>query len=378
MASSSTLAGSNREWLPIEELTNVPTSHQNHPQITLVAEDYPTNARGYAYLRWEVTHPASPVVWRNDKWYTLRHSKHTGHPYHAGEQIDVYPTPTYAAANKDEDNELAEDLTNLQIRSTPAIIDPSGPGSPHRPRSIELRTSTRAERLADAPHSSIMSTQTMAATQTIAQTLAGGGGEDPPPNPRSQSQDPQRIRDTFDIALGRAPRPPGGPGGPNGPGDPGAPGEPAIPPDHLVPIQPGGEIKQAGMTPQPFDGDRTKAEAFLRELRLYMMANQGVPGFESPIRHVAIALTFIKGSKVDGWVEAMLQAIEQLLSWTQSTTSSITSSKSKVPQVNPVIRPARDPEKQGACANPSGDLGSHDQIRNKSADLSRVTTRDQS
>ena len=73
-----------------------------------------------------------------------------------------------------------------------------------------------------------------------------------------------------------------------------------IPPDHLVPIQPGGEIKQAGMTPQPFDGDRTKAEAFLRELRLYMMANQGVLGFESPIRHVAIALTFIKGPKVNG------------------------------------------------------------------------------
>jgi hypothetical protein len=83
-------------------------------------------------------------------------------------------------------------------------------------------------------------------------------------------------------------------------------------PDHLIPIQPGGEIKQAGMTPQPFDGDRTKAEAFLRELRLYMMVNQGVPGFESPIRCVAIALTFIKGLKVDGWVEAMLQAIEQL------------------------------------------------------------------
>jgi hypothetical protein len=66
------------------------------------------------------------------------------------------------------------------------------------------------------------------------------------------------------------------------------------------------------MTPQPFDGERTKAEAFLRELRLYIMANQGVPGFESPIRRVAIALTFIKGPKVDRWVEAMLQAIEQL------------------------------------------------------------------
>ena len=43
-----------------------------------------------------------------------------------------------------------------------------------------------------------------------------------------------------------------------------------------------------------------------------MMANHGVPGFESPIRRIAIALTFIKGPKVDGWVEGILQALEQL------------------------------------------------------------------
>ena len=67
-----------------------------------------------------------------------------------------------------------------------------------------------------------------------------------------------------------------------------------------------------------------------------------------------------------------------LVSWTQSTTSSITSSKSKVPQVNPVIRPARDPEKQGARANPSGDLVSRDQISNRSPDPSRVLSRDKS
>jgi hypothetical protein len=140
--------------------------------------------------------------------------------------------------------------------------------------------------------------------------IAEGGGDDEPPlNPRSQTQDPQQIRDTFDIALGWAPRSPNRPGGPGGPG---GPGEPPVPPAHLIPIQPAGELKQASMTPQPFDGERTKAEAFLRELRLYMMANQGVPGFESPIRHVAIALTFIKGPKVNGWVEAMLQVLEQL------------------------------------------------------------------
>jgi Zinc knuckle len=61
-----------------------------------------------------------------------------------------------------------------------------------------------------------------------------------------------------------------------------------------------------------FDGDRTRAEAFLRELRIYMLANHGVPGFESPIRRIAIALTFIKGPQVDGWVEGILEGLDQL------------------------------------------------------------------
>ncbi len=42
------------------------------------------------------------------------------------------------------------------------------------------------------------------------------------------------------------------------------------------------------------------------------MANQGVPGFESPIRCIAITLTFIKGPQVDGWVKGILKGLEQL------------------------------------------------------------------
>jgi hypothetical protein len=44
-------------------------------------------------------------------------------------------------------------------------------------------------------------------------------------------------------------------------------------------------------------------------------------------------------------LQAQQRPKEGILSWTQSATSSITSSKSKIPQVNPMIRPARDPEK---------------------------------
>ncbi len=43
-----------------------------------------------------------------------------------------------------------------------------------------------------------------------------------------------------------------------------------------------------------------------------MMANQGVLGFESLIRRIVIALTFIKGPQVDGWVEGILEGLEQL------------------------------------------------------------------
>jgi hypothetical protein len=166
-----------------------------------------------------------------------------------------------------------------------------------------------------------MSIQTMvAATETIVWTITGGGDEDMlPPNSDTHHQNPEHIRDTFDIALRWAPggpRRPGGPRGPGGPGGLGGPGDPhaarGIPPTHLIPILPGADLKPAGLPPQVFNGDWTWAEAFLQELRLYIMANYGVSGFESPIRWIAIALTFIKGLQVDGWVEGILQALEQL------------------------------------------------------------------
>jgi hypothetical protein len=44
-------------------------------------------------------------------------------------------------------------------------------------------------------------------------------------------------------------------------------------------------------------------------------------------------------------LQAQQEPKEGILSWTPSTTSRSPSSKLKVPQVNPVIRPAHDPEK---------------------------------
>jgi hypothetical protein len=61
-----------------------------------------------------------------------------------------------------------------------------------------------------------------------------------------------------------------------------------------------------------FYGNRTKADAFLTEFLRYLMLNHRVPGLELPIRQVALALTLIKGKKVDLWVEEMLDVLQWL------------------------------------------------------------------
>jgi hypothetical protein len=43
----------------------------------------------------------------------------------------------------------------------------------------------------------------------------------------------------------------------------------------------------------------------MNELLGYLLLNHSVPGFESPIRQVAMALTLIKGPRMDQWVQDM-------------------------------------------------------------------------
>jgi hypothetical protein len=89
---------------------------------------------------------------------------------------------------------------------------------------------------------------------------------------------------------------PGGGGGNPG-GNPGAPNPPAAPP--MPPANQ--DARLMGSAPTEFDGDRAKADQFINELRHYFRINATVPGLQSWIRRVAIALTFIKGPTVDEW-----------------------------------------------------------------------------
>src|SRR5216683_4122250 len=95
MASSSSTAGSTRMWLPTNELLFIPEMHWAHPQLLCIDASNPRNSRRYHYLSWQVTHPPTPVVWSNNKWYEFHHSLTSGQAYHQGQQIKVYLTPIY-------------------------------------------------------------------------------------------------------------------------------------------------------------------------------------------------------------------------------------------------------------------------------------------
>ncbi len=129
MASSSSIAGSDRTWLSINQLLRVPDTHLHHPQLLLISEADTWNHRRYSYLSWQVTHPPTAVVWSEGKWYEFHHSLSTGRPYHEGHHIEVYPTPVYPDTEEESTHSI-----DIQIRSTRAIVKADSPGSPHQER----------------------------------------------------------------------------------------------------------------------------------------------------------------------------------------------------------------------------------------------------
>jgi hypothetical protein len=56
-----------------------------------------------------------------------------------------------------------------------------------------------------------------------------------------------------------------------------------------------------GGLPQVFNGDRSRADDFIEEVKGYLRLNQDVAGYNSPIKKVAFTLTLIKGPEVAGW-----------------------------------------------------------------------------
>ena len=67
-----------------------------------------------------------------------------------------------------------------------------------------------------------------------------------------------------------------------------------------------------GKLPEIFDGDRTKAEDFIEEVKGYLCLNQDMAGFNSPMKKVHFTLTHMKGPKVANWVKTMGETIKSM------------------------------------------------------------------
>ena len=67
-----------------------------------------------------------------------------------------------------------------------------------------------------------------------------------------------------------------------------------------------------GALPEPFTGDRAKAGNFIEAMKTYVRLNRRVPGFESAMQKINLALTLMHGKKVAGWVKNVGAALDEL------------------------------------------------------------------
>ena len=64
-----------------------------------------------------------------------------------------------------------------------------------------------------------------------------------------------------------------------------------------------------GAPPSTFDGDRSMADQFITQFGLFRVVNNRNPVITDPKRRVALALTYIRGPKVDAWVAQQYDAL---------------------------------------------------------------------
>lgn len=64
-----------------------------------------------------------------------------------------------------------------------------------------------------------------------------------------------------------------------------------------------------GAPPTTFDGDRSKADGFITQFGLFRIINDRNSVITNPKRRVALALTYIRGPKVDAWVSQQYDAL---------------------------------------------------------------------
>src|SRR6267142_553971 len=115
----------------------------------------------------------------------------------------------------------------------------------------------------------------------------------------------QRITTAINKALRRNPG-----SGPGGPGGPGGPRIQAVNPLAVIPQA--ADVRLMGSLPAVFLGNRAEAEHFINGIQAYIRLNREVPGFNSPMKKIALVLTLMQGDKVADWANDIGEALDEL------------------------------------------------------------------
>ena len=62
-----------------------------------------------------------------------------------------------------------------------------------------------------------------------------------------------------------------------------------------------------GKEPTVFDGAWSQSEAFIQEFELYAHVNEDHHSIQQPYRRIFLALSYMKGPKIDDWVRLMIE-----------------------------------------------------------------------
>jgi hypothetical protein len=208
---------------------------------------------------------------------------------------------------EDLTSEREDDLTTHNIRHSP--IEPTMATQTAPPRLAHVLARANMGQPPPPPDPPAPPPKAPPAAPQPANLPAGGGGGGQPPAGGGGGGQPP----TGGGGGGQPPA--GGGGGGQPPTGGGGGGQPPVGGAQQAPApaaQNPPTLRLCGNPPETFDGDRTKADRFLSQLCRFYLANLGVPEFQSWIRKVVIATTYIQGPLVDGWIEGIIDWISQL------------------------------------------------------------------
>jgi hypothetical protein len=196
-------------------------------------------------------------------------------------------------------------------------LTPKTPARELSPAESLLEQEIKGEPPQRAPTATMAETVTIATAHTdispvFMQTDQGTAGQ-PAPHSSSASRQPSQVAPNTQKSRGRGDPPGGGgnpPGGGGGGDNPGGHPNWADLPDE-PPNSPGEGGRLEGDPPQRYDGDRTKTRQFVKEFQLWWRLNRRHKKMKLPADRVALALTYIKGPKVNNWVYRQIELLSK-------------------------------------------------------------------